>query len=337
MFDYESIKMVHLEPSSYCNARCPLCPRTDYGVTHDNFIERNLTLDECKQIFSDSFLLNLQWILLEGNFGDPLMNPELLDIVKWFYISNRRLKISITTNGGTRNQEFWKELAKLPIEVQFSIDGLEDTNHLYRQDVSWNHLIQNVETFISSGGRAIWKFIRFDHNQHQINDAKELSKKMGFTDFNLQDHGRNLGPVFNRKKEYTHAIGDWQGSRDLDELKNKYLWPILQPEPPREYLNEQTADIECRAMKPWNSIYIDSLARVYPCCWMGFATPEYGIPKKDFAFRQISSIIKNNNALETPLSECIKWFSNVSESWNKSSYHQGRLQTCQQTCGRNKQ
>ena len=333
MFDYKSIRTVHLEPSSYCNARCPLCPRTDYGVTHNNFVERNLTLDECKKIFTNDFLLRLQWMLLEGNFGDPLMNPELLEIVGWFASANRRLKISITTNGGTRNREFWKALAQLPVEVQFSIDGLEDTNHLYRQDVSWDHLMDNASTFISAGGDATWKFIVFDHNQHQIIDADALAKSMGFKSFNLQDHGRNLGPVFNRKKEYTHSIGDWQGSRDLEELKNNYLWPILQPQVSDEIYKEHSNEIQCRAMRPFNGIYIDSLARVYPCCWMGFATEEFGLQKKDFAYQQVFDLIKNNNALEHPLSECIKWFSGVSSSWEKSSYAQGRLQTCQLTCG----
>lgn len=332
MFDYESIRTVHLELSSYCNARCPLCPRTDYGVTHDNFVERNLTLEECQRIFSGDFLSRLQWILLEGNFGDPLMNPELLDIVRWLSASNARLKISITTNGGTRNREFWKALAQLPVKVQFSIDGLEDTNHLYRQDVSWDNLIDNVETFITEGGNATWKFIVFDHNRHQIDPARELSKKLGFKSFNLQDHGRNLGPVFNRKQEYTHAIGQWSGSRDFTELKKK-LWPIDRPNIDDEIQKEHTGQIRCRAMQPYNGIYVDSLARVYPCCWMGFATQEYGVRKKDFAYQQILDLINNNNALKYPLSECIKWFSGVSDSWKQSSYAQGRLKTCQITCG----
>lgn len=333
MFDYKSIRTVHLELSSYCNARCPLCPRTDYGITHDNFVERNLTLSDCQKIFPADFLTRLRWVLLEGNFGDPMMNPELIEIVEWFLSVNPRLPISITTNGGTRNQEFWKKLATLPVKVQFSIDGLEDTNHLYRQDVSWQHLMDNAGTFIAAGGYATWKFIKFDHNRHQIDAADSLAKQMGFKDFNLQDHGRNLGPVFDRKKQYTHSIGDWQGSRDFEELKNDYLWPILQPQMGDEIHKEHNSEIQCRAMRPFNGIYIDSLARVYPCCWTGFATSEYGIKKKDFAFQQIFDLVKNNNALEHPLWECIQWFSGVSDSWKKSTLAQGRLQTCHQTCG----
>ena len=71
----------------------------------------------------------------------------------------------------------YKQLARLNCTIVFGIDGLEDTNHLYRQGVKWNNLMDRVQTFISEGGKANWQFIPFEHNKHQIHDAKKLSEK----------------------------------------------------------------------------------------------------------------------------------------------------------------
>mgnify|MGYP000657292039 CR=1 FL=1 len=69
----------------------------------------------------------------------------------------------------TINEEFWKKLASYDrVRVLFGIDGLNDTNHLYRINVNWDALMRNVKSYISNGGTASWQFIVFDHNQHQI-------------------------------------------------------------------------------------------------------------------------------------------------------------------------
>ena len=64
-------------------------------------------------------------------------------------IKNNKIKIEIHTNGGARNVEFWENLGKLSkiagknILVIFSVDGLEDTNHIYRRNVKWDKLKEN--------------------------------------------------------------------------------------------------------------------------------------------------------------------------------------------------
>jgi len=60
MIAFSEIKRVHLEISSLCNARCPLCPRNFRGYPYnDGYIERNLTLNDVKKIFPPNLYLNL--------------------------------------------------------------------------------------------------------------------------------------------------------------------------------------------------------------------------------------------------------------------------------------
>ena len=66
-----------------------------------------------------------------------------------------RVWLSMNTNGGARDEEYWAELAKVFCRmgaVIFSIDGLKDTTHLYRQKVNWNNVMRNAKAFINAGG-----------------------------------------------------------------------------------------------------------------------------------------------------------------------------------------
>ena len=68
-----------------------------------------------------------------------------------------------------------KNLASImrkPDKVIFAIDGLEDTNHLYRVNTNFNKIMENAKAFINAGGIARWDFIAFAHNEHQIEEAK---------------------------------------------------------------------------------------------------------------------------------------------------------------------
>jgi MoaA/NifB/PqqE/SkfB family radical SAM enzyme len=176
MISYDQIREVHLEISSLCNARCPLCPRNFRGYPYnDGYIETNLTLDSVIRIFSSKFLKQLHRIYINGNFGDAVMNPETPAIVEYFKLHNKDLIIDISTNGSARDRSFWQKLAKEKATVLFCLDGLEDTHHLYRQNTNWQTILNNAKIFIDAGGNAIWKMIKFEHNKHQINACKNLS------------------------------------------------------------------------------------------------------------------------------------------------------------------
>ena len=110
----------------------------------------------------------------------------------------------MNTNGGAQNTQWWIKLAQIYGKnghVTFSFDGLEDTNHLYRQNVNWQKCMENSYAFISAGGRARWEYIIFEHNQHQIEQARLLAKKMGFEDFRTKKTGRFFSTIKHQGKQ----------------------------------------------------------------------------------------------------------------------------------------
>lgn len=326
MIDYNNIRHVELELSSYCNANCPLCPRNLFGYTYNTgYTAKHLTLAEIKKILEPNFISQLDKVTFEGNYGDPLMNPELLDIVDYF-----DKPIEIFTNASMQTKTFWEKLARAKTTVYFAIDGLENTHSIYRQKTDYNKIIANATAFINAGGSAVWKMIKFDHNKHQINDCEKISKQLGFKKFKLVDHGRNSGPVFDDQGKLVRVLGNFTGSTELQH----YLDVIENGDMLIEDIWDKPKNtISCHSINS-QSIYISSEGEVYPCCFMGFNPRKYGKGRWHQPVNtQIQNLLKPNNALERPLKECIEWFNNIPPCWKKTTFEDGRLIVCDAACG----
>jgi MoaA/NifB/PqqE/SkfB family radical SAM enzyme len=194
MFTLSNIDEYQLEITSYCNAACPQCPRNinGYGINPHmpllhlkrKIIDETFTTDLCSK---------LRQIFFCGSYGDPIMHPEFLDILRDFRRKNPTLWLYIHTNGGVHNSEYWAEIARIMNgygQIDFGIDGLDDTLHIYRKNVKFSKVIENAKSFIAAGGRAQWNFIVFKHNEHQIDQAQQLSKQLGFFNILIRKTGR---------------------------------------------------------------------------------------------------------------------------------------------------
>lgn len=245
MFNIANTKILHLEPSSICNAACPQCSRfAQDGVTlAKHLIEKNLTLDTIKEKLNVQFVTNLSKMFACGSYGDPAANTEMIEIYNWFREINPNIDLGMNTNGGLRNTNFWTQLGKVLNRERdycvFAIDGLADTNHLYRRKTIWNKIMENANAFIKSGGRAQWDMLIFKHNQHQIDDARQLAKDMGFVAFRTKTSNRHT------KR------------------------PINGIEPPDNYITDfhNSGTIVCQALLE-NSLYMNHMGLLQPCCFV---------------------------------------------------------------------
>jgi MoaA/NifB/PqqE/SkfB family radical SAM enzyme len=335
MYKIEEIKHVHLEISSRCNAACPLCPRNFFGYPYnDGYVEHDMTLAQAKQIFQPEFLKQITEVNINGNFGDAVMNHDTVAIVEYFKFHNPALRIGISTNGGARDRNFWQALARNKVVLDFCIDGIDEVHSLYRQNTIYSTVIKNAKIFIEAGGRAVWKMIDFDHNRHQQAQARQLSEELGFSFFNLVDHGRNRGPVFDKDKNLVHVMGTPHHTEQNFEVvwKNRIQDEVLfetisNRQPPRP--------ISCE-VKEKKSLYITSIGEVYPCCYLGFSPKTFTHGKGTYhgpINQQFRPLIGDNNALERPLADCISWFNKIVESWEIPTFEQGRLIICNDACG----
>lgn len=245
LFDLTNTKVLHLEPTTACNASCPQCAREDIDFYNDSVHRAELTLERVQSLFSTEFIMQLDKLMMCGNFGEPAISNHTVEIFKWARSINPSITLGMNTNGGLRSVSWWKELAALfnqPTDyVVFSIDGLEDTNHLYRRNVNWKNLMRNAQAFITAGGSAHWDMLIYQHNEHQVNDCEQLARDMGFTWFRAK-------------------------------VSNRFAWrPVTFLQPPQAWsLNQlqHNGQIRCHALEE-KSLYVCATGEIMPCCFIG--------------------------------------------------------------------
>lgn len=249
------IDSVHVEITSRCNAKCPMCSRTNNPIILNNQSEISYT--NFIKFFPKEFIGQLKKIKFCGNYGDPAVAHDLIQIHEYVLEHNPTIMITLSTNGGVRNTDFWEKLgniyARTPHSfVEWHIDGLEDTNHIYRIGVQWKKLMDNARAFIGTGANAKWFFIPFFHNEHQVESAEKMSKEMGFRDFVLKISARFKD--FDRPFEY----------RDAENNKKKIYPPTADRFDIQDM--QHKGPLIC-LHKHRKEIYVDSWGRLFPCCW----------------------------------------------------------------------
>lgn len=336
MFNFNELKRIHLELTSICNAACPVCCRNIHGgKTLSNLVKQEMSIDLFKSLFTSDVLTQINHMLFCGNYGDPIMCKDLLKIIE--YCKNK-VEIEIHTNGSLQKTNFWKDLPKILNDrsfVTFSIDGLEDTNHIYRRKTNWDKIIKNAKTFINAGGTAKWQFLVFEHNKHQIEDAKKLSKEIGFKKIVFKDprgFKNNQIKVLNDKGKYDYTIIQKDKKPDyIDTFDNTDFWVK-----PRSKLTLNYEKINCNAIKA-KEVFIDASGNVHPCCWLGMSSQnsiESGAEGPS-QYYDMSKFYNKNISIKEALSGN-SYFKNIQETWNED-FKGTRIKTCLTMCGKNDQ
>ena len=314
MWNKDARFQIHWEPSDKCNAACPMCPRyTDDGFEIDGLVKKEWTLESFRKAFDEDFITRyLKKILACGNYGDPCACREFVDIYEYVRSVSPHIGLACNTNGSLRTPDWWRRLGAVMTEEQnsgnyctFSIDGLEDTNHLYRRRTNFKKIMENAQAFIDAGGIAHWDFIVFEHNEHQVEEAKNLAIKMGFKNFNIKrttrwkDYNENsIGsyPVYEKgehiydlvqpsEKAFQHNFEDATyfkrqnvQSITLDDFKNYKGKPNADRRFVNgkwELINLRKVNVACRSVacardeQYNNEFYVSADGFIAPCCFLG--------------------------------------------------------------------
>ena len=286
----------HIEPTSKCTLECPLCDRTWFYETFKKRLLHEVNVDH----LVDFVGVNAD-ITMCGNNGDPIYHSDFLNLCK----------ITIITNGSSKTKQWWKALNDLLDEhdtLTFSIDGLKDTNHIYRKNAKWESIMNAIDVFSNRKCKLVWKFIVFKHNQHQIKEAKELSTELKFNFFKLEHSDR------------------WLGKKDLmpdREFVDQYYQHQKKVLVDTNYQTSMKPNCLING-KPENQLYIDSEGDFYPCCWIGTYRYKYN---SLFSPKQNQFNIKDNNVND------ILTNTNVKEFFDSTNQFTSAHDCCKIQCG----
>lgn len=348
MYKYEDITTVHLEVTQHCQASCPMCDRNvNGGQVNPHLSLDELSLEDCKHIFKPEFIRQLKTLYMCGNYGDPIVARDTLEIFRYFRENNPQLWLSMNTNAGARDPAWWNDLAKIfgrMGTVIFSVDGLSDTNHIYRQGVNWPTVERSMKSFIAAGGRARWDFLIFDHNQHQVEEAEGIANELGFEKFVAKKTGRFVTTTSAPKESHQAVNRRGKETAELKKPDEKYQNAALKKQ---DVIIDKygsmdgyydVAPIRCK-VKDDGNVYITAEGLVLPCCWT--AGRMYKWWHKDPQVEQIWKFINAAggkdaiNAKKQGLSAVFDTgiFNSIEDSWSVSSCATGKLKVCAMKCG----
>lgn len=347
MYKIEDIKHIHLEVTQRCQASCSMCDRNiNGGEVNPHLNLDELTIRDIERIFSPKFISQLTSLQLCGNHGDPIVANDTLEILQYFRQHNSTMWLSMNTNAGARDSSWWETLATTLGKngaVIFSVDGLEDTNHLYRQNVQWKIVERSMHAFIAAGGRARWDFLVFDFNEHQVDEARSLSVKWGFEKFIVKKSSRfisatsvpkNTHQAVNRKGQKTIEIKKPAPQFQNSVIKDQHLI-IEKYKSMDEYYD--VAEVECR-VKKIGSIYLSAEGLLMPCCWTAGRMYKWwhSDPKVEQVWEFINGV-GGKDAINTKLVGldgvfASGIFESIEASWDKPSCSNGKLKVCAMKC-----
>lgn len=282
MVALSNIAWLQVEATTKCNAWCPGCGRNNGGHTlSTGMVIEDLNTDTLAALLDQ--LPNLSTVDFCGTYGDAIAAANITDQIE--LAKQHAKKIIVRTNGSLRNAEWWKSFAVLMQEIEhevwFCIDGLADTHSIYRQGTDFDTIIRNATVFMSNGGTAVWQFIPWKHNEHQIKDCIRMSQRLGFKRFEFV---RNVRKDFEAKHYLTGQVIEihpWGSDTRFNKL---------------EQVNTHVPAENCRHLSQ-PSVYLNANGKVSPCCF-------FNINECEDSIEQLPNIA---NELENPRTVCLKY------------------------------
>lgn len=272
---------MHIELTSRCTLACPGCPRTVIANKLGSYPKQDLDLDLFASFVDTPTGRNIPKFFLEGNHGDPIYYPQLVEFIDRF----RKEKIyTIVTNGSYRDAKFWHELGSRLTKndwIIFSIDGLPENNHLYRKNSDWASIQIGLETLKNYEVNVGWKTIIFNYNYKQLSQ--------------IQDLAESFGAEF--VTETTSRFGD-ETLRPPQNLVEDF----------REYNNDTQAisviEPQCAGHA---KEYVSADGFYWPCCWISSAFTLY----KSDLWKNRNQWNIRNNTIDQLRTQLTGWVDNI--------------------------
>lgn len=160
-----------LEPTSACNLSCDGCYRENVANSHKplNLVRKEVDLF-CR-------LRNSDGISIAG--GDPLMHPEIVEIVR--IVADRGVKPIINTNGGKLTTELLRELKKAGVYgFTFHVDSKQGRpGWKNKTEVDLNELRLDFAEMVARAGNISCSFNStvYEDTLHYVPDLVEWSAK----------------------------------------------------------------------------------------------------------------------------------------------------------------
>jgi len=249
---------IFIDPSSACNFKCGFC--MNKNIKSPSIMSMSLF----KKLIDDleEFESPVKTIRLYG-FGEPLLNPNFCEMVKYAKASKKVLEVDTTTNASRLSTELIKELIDSGIDrINISIEAMNTENYqkfTNNKNITFKEICFNVKNLFEAKkeNQIIFAKIAGDYLTDEekktfndifslITDGCDIEHTMNcWRDVKVENVNQNVGIYGQELKEVTtcpyvfysffiHADGDasacfldWNKKLVIGDAKNeslKSLW-----------------------------------------------------------------------------------------------------------------
>jgi|TARA_B100000085_G_scaffold177625_1_gene161910 MoaA/NifB/PqqE/SkfB family radical SAM enzyme len=230
---YDSHKLtIFVDISTYCNAGCPQCHRTDFengGLRKVGWLPLiRWSLQEFKEAYDPELIRRTDGWEICGTWGDPIMCKEMYEIAEYILTINPRTELTIDTNGSVRPLSWWKKFGELSslcvdkgiIRCDFAVEGINQEMHAhYRRLTDLSKVLANMKAFTDAGGKAKGFCVVHRHNQDYLQEIMDLCQAHGAMTVDYVENNRFYdGPSFEFTNEYDEID-------EIEQIKGEYKKP----------------------------------------------------------------------------------------------------------------
>ena len=203
---------ISFEPTTSCNLRCPECPSglraftRPTGMLQKDFFRQ--TIDEIHK--------ELLYLIFYFQ-GEPYLNPGFLEMVK--YASDKKIYTATSTNAHYLTDENARKTVESGLDrLIISIDGTtQETYKQYRVGGNLEKVIEGARNIVkwkkelnSKTPFVFFQFLVVKHNEHQIEEIKQLAKEIGVDEvrfktaqvYDYENDPNNLIPTIDKFSRY---------------------------------------------------------------------------------------------------------------------------------------
>ena len=235
MIDYRNNgfqnKCGDLDITNKCTLQCPTCSRGKFNYKSNDIPGGDLTIEEWQDL-TDYFSA----LTLNGTYGDPVFNPNLIQMLR--IACSKNVHVSISNAASQKPMEWYVDAfrAHPNAEWRFGIDGLPYQSFAHRINQDGEHLYEVMKTASKMDIKCIWQYIVFKYNEDKIDEAIQMSKDIG-VDLEINYSGRYT--------EFLKPTNTFDIEEDKEEFRPKCLTDTQERLP-----------------------FVATNKQVLPCCWI---------------------------------------------------------------------
>jgi MoaA/NifB/PqqE/SkfB family radical SAM enzyme len=232
-----------IEAANVCNLACPYCFT---GAGEEGRRRGHFPLPLYQRLIDElgDYLLEVEL----HNWGEPLLNKNIPELIRIAH--NRGISTILSTNFSFPFDAARAEaiVSAGLSQMGVSIDGVtQETYEKYRVKGRLDTVLQNVKRVIeakralgSPTPRLIWEFHVFEHNKHEVEQARAMARELGM---------------------------------DIDVSKGWVAGPEWDPDGPIKFFMAPTMD-RCGFL--WQRAVVNADGGVSPCCGAFYQEDDFG-------------------------------------------------------------